>query len=488
MLINMTKNENILLVQRMGLTGITNFLLSFSGIILLPVLTKKISIEEYGYWVQIGVTVGMVTILAMLGLPFTLVRFLASLHKVDEILEVFYSMYFIELLISILVSSIFFIFSGKIALVLFGGNNLIVHIMAILIFIECMNSFLIGYLRAREQIKRYSILNLFKAILQITSISFLVLSGKGIIGAEVGLLFSSLSIFFVLNYVIVSEIGFKIPRFENIKDFLTFGIPTIPSNLSNWVVNASDRYVIGYYLGSASVGYYSPGYSLGNIINIFSAPVNFILPATLSRHYDNNNINEVKSILSNSLKYYLIIAIPSFFGLSFLSKPLLTILTTPEIASKGYLITPVVALGSLFFGIYAIYQKIIILEKKTMTTAKIWFIGAILNLVLNIIMIPYFGIISAAFTTLTAFALSLTLIMKETSAFLKPEFDYSLILKILFSSSVLPLIILSINPKNLPNIALSIFICVIIYSFILYFTNSFKRDELIFLKSIFSVK
>ena len=87
---------------------------------------------------------------------------------------------------------------------------------------------------------------------------------------------------------------------------MSFGLPTIPANLSNWVVNSSDRYVIGIFLDTAAVGYYSPGYTLGNIITMFISPLAFMLPAILAKYYDENNMKEVKTILKYSLKYFLL--------------------------------------------------------------------------------------------------------------------------------------------------------------------------------------
>ena len=48
-------NDHKLFTQRIGLIGLTNLLISLSGIILLPILTKTLPIEEYGVWVQISV-------------------------------------------------------------------------------------------------------------------------------------------------------------------------------------------------------------------------------------------------------------------------------------------------------------------------------------------------------------------------------------------------------------------------------------------------
>lgn len=110
---------------------------------------------------------------------------------------------------------------------------------------------------------------------------------------------------------------------------------------------------------------------MGSIITMFTAPLAFMLPAVLSKYYDENNTKEVNIILSYSLKYFLLLAIPSAFGLSLLSKPMLMILSTPEIALQGYLITPFVALGALLFGAYAVIVQVIVLEKKTKITGKI---------------------------------------------------------------------------------------------------------------------
>ncbi len=80
---------------------------------------------------------------------------------------------------------------------------------------------------------------------------------------QLGILIANIISFFIMIIFIISNIGFKIPKFKNMREYLSFGLPTIPANLSSWIVDSSDRYVIGILLGSAFVGYYSPGYTLG---------------------------------------------------------------------------------------------------------------------------------------------------------------------------------------------------------------------------------
>ena len=98
------------------------------------------------------------------------------------------------------------------------------------------------------------------------------------------------------------------------------------------------------------MGYYSPGYAVGSTLGMVAAPLVTLLPPVLSKHYDDNNIADVRTILTYSLKYYSGIALPCVFALSVLSKPLLLVLTTQQIAANGYLVTPLVAAGTALVG------------------------------------------------------------------------------------------------------------------------------------------
>lgn len=469
--------EYKLFLQRVGLIGIVQLLTSLSGIILLPILTKNLPIEEYGIWTQIMVTVSIFPGLVMLGLPYSMVRFFPSLKEQADIQEAFYSIFFLVILTSGTASLLFYIFSSEIASVLFDNNVFVVKITSLIFFIESMNSLFINYLRAIQRIKSYSLIFLLKTILEISLVSSLVLMGKGIPGAITGLLSADVIISLFVSYLIISDIGIKKPKFKNIREYLNFGIPTVPGNFSNWIVNSSDRYVIGILLGTAFVGYYSPGYALGNLIGMFFAPITFLLPATLSKSYDENDVEEVQKILSYSFKYLIAISIPATFGISFLSKPILTIISTPEIASKGYLITPFIALSALFLGVYGIIAQVLVLEKRTLLSVKIWTIAATSNLLLNFMFIPYFGIVGAAITTLIAFSISLILTVHYSFKFLKFDANIEFLLKSIASSVFMSYVIYLLKPEGLIPVLVTIGICVPVYFIFLYFLKGFNKRE-----------
>lgn len=467
-----------LFLQRIGLIGITQMLTNLSGIILLPILTKNLPIEEYGIWAQILVTIGIFPGVVTLGLPYTMVRFLPALNKKDEIQETFYSIFFLVLLTSGTAALFLYIFSDIVASKLFDDNIRVVRLLSAIVFFECLNNMFVSYLRARQQIKKYSFIVFFNTVLQIFTVSTLVLLGKGIIGASLGLFVTVLLTFLIMACHIILDVGIRIPKFKNMKEYLNFGIPTVPGNFSSWIVNASDRYVIGLLLGTAYVGYYSPGYSLGSLINIFLGPLVFLLPSVLSKHYDEDNVYEVQKILSYSLKYLMAISIPAAFGVSFLSKPILTILSTPEIATQGYLITPFVALSTLLFGEYAIISQVIALKKRTTISGRIWTIAATLNLVLNFVIIPYMGILGAAITTLAAFLLSLILAVYYSWKFLKFDTNVTFMLKSILASILMSFIIILYTPESPFEIILTILLCVPAYFVALFFLKGFGKHEI----------
>ena len=134
------------------------------------------------------------------------------------------------------------------------------------------------------------------------------------------------------------------------RQYLNFGIPTIPSNLSTLILDASDRYIIGFLIGLSAVGYYSGGYLIGSLIIILLSPFFTLLLPILAQYHAVNDISNIRSYLNHSIKLFLVVAIPATFILSILSKSILLILSTPEIASHGYLITPIIAIGVYFMG------------------------------------------------------------------------------------------------------------------------------------------
>ena len=464
--------------------ALTNLLVELNSLIMLPLLTKNLPTSEYGVWVQISVTIGLVPAVALLGLPYSMVRFLPSAKGRENIQEIFYSMASIIALVGLAASAAIFLLAQPIASALFDGRQNMVQALSILVFIECLISIPFAYFRSVQQIKKYSAFIFAKVFLSLLLVIYFVLSGKGIFGAVVGLLLADILIFLAMSSFVISDVGASFPKFKNIREYLVFGMPTIPGNLSSWIVNSSNRYVIGLLMGTTFVGYFSPGYTLGNMINLFIAPLSFILPAVLSKHYDEDDMDEVRAILGFSLKLFLALGIPAAFGLSLLSRPILNVLSTPEIAAQGSMVTPFMALGALFLGAYVIVVQIMVLEKNTALTGKIWIMAAILNLVLSFLLILYTGIIGGAIATLISFAFAFIIASYYANKSLKICLSLDFVFKSMAASLVMSLLLLILKPEGLSGLAPSIAASALVYFMVLFFLKGFTIAEIDFVRRL----
>ena len=477
-------NDYKLFVQRIGLVGITNVLIALSSLILLPIVTKSFTINDYGTFVIINTTISLIPALASLGLPYTMVRFLSAEKDKEKIKEDFYSISGIVLVSSFIISALLFLLSKNVAAVLFNGDVNLAMLVSVIVFLACINALLLNFFRTFQQMRRYSLILVVQTYLGVFLISYFAINGFGIFYAALGILIANIFSFFIMIIFIISNIGFKIPKFKNMREYLSFGLPTLPANLSSWIVDSSDRYVIGILLGSAFVGYYSPGYTLGNLLVMVLAPFSILLPSVLPRYYEENNTEKVRIYLKYSIKYFLLISIPAAFGLSILSKPILLILTTPAIALNGYLVTPFVATSAVLFGFYAIAGNILILEKRTKIMGSIWLIAAVLNLSLNIIFVPYFGILGAAAITLIAYLAAFILTILYSSKFFKFDFDLNFIVKSLIASLVMSGIIVYLNPYGILNVIIAVVIGAVVYIVLLLIFKGIQKDEFQFFREL----
>jgi O-antigen/teichoic acid export membrane protein len=170
---------------------------------------------------------------------------------------------------------------------------------------------------------------------------------------------------------------------------------------------------------------------------------------------------------------------------SLLSRPLLEILSTPEIAEQGYFITPFVALSALLLGVFAVLGNVVMVVKKTKVIGTIWVIASVLNLGLNMLLVPYIGIIAAAATTLLSFTFALALAAQYSIRYLQFDMNFGFILKSVFASVLMSTVIINWNPKDIIPILIMIGICAILYFLMLILLKGFSKDEFIFFKSIF---
>lgn len=467
-------------LQKMGLIGASNFLVTITPIILLPILTQNLSIADYGVWVQFQITLTLIPSIAILGLPYTMVRFMATSKNREEIQESFYSFLFTITITGLIAALALFLLAEPISNALFNGNLIVGIILPITVLMTTLMLLFFDFFRAFNQMTKYAILTTLQAYMVVIFVAAFVLTGFGIIGAVTGILITQTLISLIMFALVLRQIGFKIPKFRNLRAYLSFALPTVPSNASFWILDASDRYVIGLFMGISAVSFYSAGYTISALMGLLTVPLYTVLLPILSQYYAERKIRETRFLLNYSVKLYLIIAVPTVVALSVLAKPLLYILSTPALADVGYTITPILALGGLVFGLYCIVTQIIVMERKTKITGYIWIISTILNIVLDITFGYLFGIIGIAVTTLLIYLFAFIITSYYSFKYIRCNFYFGFIAKVIIAAIIMAIFLFLINPFGTLNVVLGGLISFGLYLLILLLLKGITTREIKF--------
>ena len=129
-------------------------------------------------------------------------------------------------------------------------------------------------------------------------------------------------------------------------------------------------------------------------------------------------------------------------------------------------------------GAFADCVTIIALKKKTAVIGTIWILSAVLNFGLNLVLIPYLGLIGAALTTFLAFLLAFVLTIYYSLRQFKFDVNYGFIVKSVCGSSIMALFLLFWNPSGLLSIVLSIALAAVIYLTILLVLRGLTIQEI----------
>ncbi|MGB0883186.1 MAG: lipopolysaccharide biosynthesis protein [Flavobacteriales bacterium] len=201
------------------------------------------------------------------------------------------------------------------------------------------------------------------------------------------------------------------PDLNLIKKAFLYSLPLLVVVLLEQALNLSDRYIIDYYLGKSDVGIYDMGYKIGalvfvaiNAFNLVFVPKVYEYFSQLEKKESEQDSKHETDLLKHDIvsffHLYLLIIIIITIGVLLLGKLLFLIeFFDPKFEDSFIVVTPV-AFGYLFYGLYTISSVIIGQTFKTYYNVIVVSIGIAINLGLNILYIPKYGNIVAAWSTL----------------------------------------------------------------------------------------
>ncbi len=460
---------------------------AIAAFLLLPLVTKTLGAAEYGLYSQFLVTVTLLTPLVLLGLTFAILRLLSSTTEKTELREGYYSILFFVTLVGLLVLLIMILAAQQVATGLFNDPTLsgLVMLLPLIVLTSALIQVNLYFFRAVQRIKAFAFFFVAKSAGELLVIMAFLLAGMGLEGVLLGILVADLVVLTTSLTYITSILGFTFPRFTILRASLKFGLPVTPPSILSWLINLSYPYFIGLFLGLAYVGSYSAAFSIGGVIYLLASPIQLALLPILSRLYDATNLDGVRSHLSQSLRHYLLLAIPSVAGLTVLAPVMLQTLTTPEFIA-GAVVLPFIALAGMLNGVSMIVCNVLFLVKKTHLELVVHVVSAVVVVTFNLLLIPLTGILGAAFATLLA-SIAMTLLTYHYSfSHIRFSLDWPIISRSVAAAVIMVGVILLFYPSNFIGLLVMISVGGAVYFLVLVSIGGLNVDEKNFLKDLTS--
>lgn len=427
------------------------------GMITLPALAKSYASEIYGIWVQVTVTVELISPLLSLQLGLATVRFLAAEEDRARRRRAVGAMLTSILVFSCVVSVAGLLLSRQLSTFLFGSPGYVnfVNFLIIWTFFNSLFNFLLGYLRARGKIRDISIIQVVITVLKMAAMVGMARAGasfESIIAVMVTI--QVLSAIYVL-VAITRDIGFPIPNLSGLRGFLAFSVPQMPVITALWVTSLSDRYFVTHYLGLSQNGIYSSSATIATLTSLFYMPVSFVLLALVSRLWEEKRREDVKRYLDYSMKFFLTLAIPGAIGITMVSQPLLRLLTTSEFLA-GPEIVLLVAFGSVFLGVFHINSNVILLDRHSRMLPLMAASGAATSIAINFILVPRIGIIGAAVSNCAAYFVAAVITTIWARKTVKYDFGLGYLWKVGAAAAAMALSLAFLKISSGPGIVLAV--------------------------------
>lgn len=230
-----------------------------------------------------------------------------------------------------------------------------------------------------------------------------------------------------------------------ISEMLRYGIPVTAINLLTWVLSASDRYFIGFFRNDAEVGIYSAVYIVAEktifvIVSVFSLAS---IPITFSM-WETGGLIRVQELLTKTCRMYMLIGLPCMAGLAVLARPVLGTLFSSQYGA-AFAVVPLVSVGAFLMGIANIYTNVIAIRKRADILLFCYVGAAAVNLFLNWLLIPTYGYMAAAVTTLTGYAVFLGLTFVVSRRFFVWSFPATSLARISAASALMAVTVWTIE-------------------------------------------
>lgn len=263
--------------------------------------------------------------------------------------------------------------------------------------------------RSKLDFSRYNLIECGQAALGLAlGLGFVWFLRLGNAGAILGMIIGMMAVA-LLDIKILLQTSPRDFHREALREIMRFGAPLVLAYALSYIIASSDRFFIEYFQGPGAVGVYAAGYSLmDRITSIVFMVVSTASYPLIVHKYEHESLEAAQRQMHNNGVATLALALPVCAGLILTAPQIAAVLIGPAFRDGALLVMPWIAVAAIFNGLATHYfSHSFYLAKKSHMFFYTQGPAALVNLVMNFILIPRFGYIAAAWSTLISYAIAM---------------------------------------------------------------------------------
>lgn len=459
------------------------------------VVARFLGSSVYGLY-SLGLAVFSVLVaVSLMGVDSGIQRFIPyySGKREDRVRGILKSGLRISMPVGLVFSFILVVFSPQLSVILFNNPSmsLVLRVFGLLIpfkiFSDNLKSVVIGLKKIKYDVYSSKFLNIGSKFLLTILLIFMGLEILGVLAAFfiatiIGLIALIYFLVFKLHYFDFDKSSFSV------KKMFLYSWPLVIATIFMQVIGWTDVLMMGYFLSESQVGIYNAALPTAMILPFFLIGINRIIFPVFSELYGKKNLSELRRVYQVTTKWVFALTIPFFLVMFLFPRQLLLTLFGSEYLPAAFSLS-ILALAYFYHASMGAVGGLLKTIGKTKVFALVTGVSATVNIALNWLLIPVYGIVGGAVATGAAIFLYNTLWLFFVYKKIKVHpFTFSYVKTGLSGLLSVLLVFLSLNILfESPSIFIYIigfFIFVLLYSLFSLLAGVLEQEDLMLMKAV----
>jgi O-antigen/teichoic acid export membrane protein len=391
--------------------SLASVLVTLAGLISFPIFTRVFSVSEYGLLSLVSATLGLMVGVGKLGLQTSIIRFHAeaSSGRTGLTEDGFFSTALLGMLATGTIATVGLVLFAEFSPAAWWSDPQVRSLMtltAVLVLIRVLDSGFINILRAQQRSGVYGIYSVARRYGGLAIVLFIVLHVMpSLNGFYIGTIVSEALAVLAIGWLVLRrhQIRFSLYSPALLRSMLAFGLPMVAYEMGGLLLAQGDRYVIEGVLGGDALGVYSAAYNFSEYVQMaLLTSFGTAVTPMYTRIWEKEGEAATRRFIELALHFYILAGGAVAFGMAALGADALSLLASHKYVA-GAAIIPWVIGGMVMDGAHQMLGAGLYLHKRSKTVMLLVVGAAVVNIGINLLLVPAHGIMGAAIATLITY-------------------------------------------------------------------------------------